>query len=154
MTSRRHRGEAGFTLVEMLVVMSILGVVVGLGAGALARRDAGPTPWQVAERLAATLRAARSEALRTGRDEIVTIDLAARSIVWPPGAAPLPLPPDVTLRGTLARPFAGAGGAGLVFRPDGSASGGTLEIRDEESGALLELHWLTGQPRLTPLAMP
>ncbi|SFH20223.1 Type II transport protein GspH [Palleronia marisminoris] len=147
-------GEAGFTLVEMLVTLTILAVIAGLAAGALGRRDPTPAPRLVAEQLQAIILEARSDALRTGRDTSVAIDLQARTFAYPPGATPLRLPPGMSFKGSLARPATGGSTAALVFRADGSSSGAELELSSEGSSARLEVSWLTGLPRVISARAP
>ena len=66
-------GERGLSLIELLVVLAILGLLVGIGALGLA--GAKPAPGTTTAQMLAR---ARSEAVRTGRATIVTIDSAGR----------------------------------------------------------------------------
>lgn len=63
---RRHASEAGFTLIEVLVVVLIIGVMIGVAGVNLAR---GPEDRarEESEHLAMLLRAAREEAILQGR---------------------------------------------------------------------------------------
>ena len=63
-----HRGQRGFTLMELLVVMVLIGVVAGLASLSIGDGAARQLRSE-AERLAATLRLARDELLITGESD-------------------------------------------------------------------------------------
>ena len=107
--------NAGFTLIEMLVVLVILGLVAGLIVGR------GRAPSQrlevdsVARQVAGALRTARSYAIARGRPIVVTIGAHGYQVE---GEVPHPLAMNMTLAGPPA----------VVFEPDGSSSGGRVKV--------------------------
>ncbi|MQP68101.1 type II secretion system protein GspH [Niveispirillum sp. SYP-B3756] len=126
----RHR-QAGFTLLEMLVVLLLLGVATALVAPRLASGGArldGDT-----RLLASRLAAARDQAVRQGR--AVEISLDARG---------LSQGTSLTVAGEVER---GADGlARLRFLPDGSASGAEIRLRGPHGGErAIAVDWLTGR---------
>jgi general secretion pathway protein H len=125
--SRAGAAESGFTLLELLVVLAVIGLIAGLAAprfSALAQ----PSLRQVATDIALELRATRLQALRSGR----VVELA-------PAALAARLPASVSLAAAPAAP--------LVFYPDGRSSGGRWQVADGSSTATLEIDWLTGAVR-------
>lgn len=73
---RSHR--AGFTMIEMLIVMMTLGVLAGVAYPALSRSMAANTVDAAASVLAADIEAGFSLAARTRRPMTYTCDAAAR----------------------------------------------------------------------------
>jgi general secretion pathway protein H len=124
------RRDAGFTLLEMLVVL----VIVALAAGLLLTHDPRPSPAVAARgaaaQVAAALRAARGRAILTDAPVAVTLD-AVRHRLGIAGEAPVPLPPVV--------PISGSGV--ILFAPDGSSSGGRIVL----GGRTVTVDWLTGR---------
>lgn len=136
---------AGFTLVEMLVVLLIMSLLVGLVATHVPPRNASPS--EVARETGATLRVAHARALREGRSARITFDLANRTMLldgqvvrrWPE-----------TVRATIDTSDAESadGLQALRFTPDGGSSG--LRAVFEAEGAktsVLTVSWLTGEVR-------
>ncbi len=63
----RHPGEAGFTLVETLVVLAIIAVMGSIAVLGLGGADRGASAQAEAQRLAASIQVAADEALVTDR---------------------------------------------------------------------------------------
>jgi MSHA pilin protein MshC len=132
---RRPHSAAGFTLVELILVIAIVGIVSFVAAGRLADRGLTDAHGH-AERIAALLRHAQKTAIAQRRPVHVGIDAAAGRVraCFDPVAAcapPLPSPSGGTL--DLAAPagvslISGAGGFSFdgLGRPTLAAS---LEIR-------------------------
>lgn len=114
---------AGFTLIEMLVVLTIIGLVAAVGASLMTQRPSYVARAQVAGRvraaIAATIQAARQQGHGVGLD-------VARI---------------VTPVGSLALQSAIGDTQTLTCFPDGSTSGGTVALAGRP---LIMVDWLTG----------
>ncbi|WP_062232545.1 GspH/FimT family pseudopilin [Aureimonas sp. N4] len=138
-------GEAGFTLVEMLVVLAIMALVAAGSSYALAGSRPARMVAATEDRLVADLQRTRLDAMRSGRMRSLAFDGAAR--LWRrEGAQPFPLPDGITLQLTTAREAgrAGTGEATIVFLPDGRSTGGKVEIAGAGLRRMVEVNWLTG----------
>ena len=131
--ARRGRVRAsGFTLLEMLVVMLLLGLLTAVAAPRFAARTE-PSLREVGRAVVAELRARRTVAMRSGRPV-------------PAAAASIPLPAGFAL---LAGEEDDAGAAaGLFFLPDGRSTGGRMVLARGTDRALVTVDWLTGEVRL------
>lgn len=139
------RGRAaGFTLIEMLTVLVVLGAVAALaipaGRGALP----GAQARAAAGAVAAEARLARETALRSGRESWIEVDLAARRFRRAGGdwAA---LPAGVSLRlETAESERAGVAGGRIRFLPEGGATGGRIALGAGGRDWIVEVDWLDG----------
>lgn len=139
-------GQEGFTLVEMLVTMAILGLAAGvafqsLGPGALDRRAL-----LVSETVAAEIGRLRAEAIRSGRAGRLAFEPAgARFVSSRPGAAPIPVGGLAVAvePGPTGRPVPGE----LRLLPDGSSTGGRIVLAAGTARRILSVSALTGRVR-------
>lgn len=129
---RVRRGERGATLMEMLVVLGVLALVTGLAFPALRRPYARLSAQAAGYSVLADLRTARAEARRTGRP--VGFAVSPDGALYRYGDRSKRLPAAVRL----------AAGAPIVFLPDGSSSGGRLEVRSGASRAALQVDRASG----------
>jgi len=144
---RNPRFARGFTLLELLVVLAILALatVIALpriGAGLPgAELDAG------ARRIAAGLNEARS--LAVARNRAVRFTLIGAEKRFTVGEGPGGALPDkiaITLI-TGAGDVTGAAQGAIRFFPDGSSSGGRIELSGSGGRRSIEVDWLTGRIR-------
>jgi general secretion pathway protein H len=127
--------RSGFTLLEMLVVIVVLGIAAAIVAGSLPPRSARAEVRAGGAMLAGGLRAARGQAIATDRPVTVAVDAAARA--FRVGAAPI-----VRLPARLA---IAADRPAIVFAPDGSSSGGRVELASGSIRMQVDVSWLTGR---------
>ncbi|AWN54785.1 prepilin-type N-terminal cleavage/methylation domain-containing protein [Methylobacterium sp. 17Sr1-1] len=138
--------QAGFTLVEMLVTMAIMGLAAGvafqsLGPGALDRRTL-----LVSETVAAEIGRLRAEAIRTGRAGRLAFEPQARLFTSSrPGAPPIPVGGLAVAvePGPVGRPVPGE----VRLMPDGSSTGGRILLAGGGTRRALSVSALTGRVR-------
>ncbi len=144
MTSRNDRsGEAGFTLIEVLVVIVILGLTVALVVARGPARNAGLEARAAASEVVQTLRLGRSRAIAEDRPVAVMLDLPSHQLALD-GAPRATLPGWLPLAARMddgTRPRR----AVFDFAPDGSATGGILVLGRPGRRFLVSVDWLTGR---------
>lgn len=129
------RTERGYTLLEMLVVVSILAGAAGLAAGALG--SGGAAGRDLAhDRVVALLRHARIDAQASGAPVAVSLGQIAHAAG---GATPRETEGQA-VRWVPQRSALG-GEAAVVYYPDGSVSSGRLEFRGTGGARVLHVHW-------------
>ena len=141
----RSETAAGFTLIEMIVVMAILGLMMVLVTVSGTPVSPATHARAAAEGISGALRTARSEAVRGNSSVEVTFDLARRS--YRRGAAPaVPLPGDLRLSLLTSTDQLVSGAVGHIrFNPDGSSSGGRVTIEGGNRVWWVGIDWLSGR---------
>jgi general secretion pathway protein H len=139
------RGAFGFTLLELLVVISIMSLLVAVVPPLVSSALPGVELRKTARELAAALAAARSQAVARNRSMAVQLDLESRTYRISEGGRATKLPDDVavSLYGAdteIPSDFIG----GIRFFPDGSSTGGRITIERNGRSYRIEVDWLLG----------
>jgi general secretion pathway protein H len=131
----------------MIVVLVVLGLMVGLVVARGPQRSPTLDLSAAASEVAQALRVARSQAIATDRPVSVRIDVAAHSYAVG-AAAPRTLPAALGIKlVSVAGEAAGTSGA-IRFSPDGSSSGGSVDLALGARHAHVGVNWLTGRVTL------
>jgi general secretion pathway protein H len=131
------KNEEGFTLAELLMVLAILSLVIVTVWPNLARTDRSDMALAQGKILVA-LRAAQAKAIGQNRDTSVEIDVAERFVNTEA------LPKSVALKVTFGGESASQSLAVFKFFPDGTSTGGEVELRGPNETRLITVNWLTG----------
>lgn len=138
------RDQQGFTLAELLVVLTIVVLTAALALpGAMGRAQRGDLPTQAAQ-VAALLRLARTEAILRNGEQAVSIDLEARRIGVAGGDKAVSIDADVALAVLTARDEIVSKTALVRFLPDGSSTGGAVTLERKGMRRRVKINWLTG----------
>jgi general secretion pathway protein H len=141
------RGKsAGFTLVELLVVMGIMGLIL-TGVLAAKPKTAATRVAVAARAIAASLQLARTQAMASNAETVVRIDVERRQ--FGVAGSMHALPRGMTVAMTVAETERIADSGGMRFYPDGQSSGGEIVLMLEGRASRVAVNWLTGEPRLS-----
>jgi general secretion pathway protein H len=150
MTSRcdPERGRvapAGFTLIEVIVVIAILGFALVLVIGYGSPVSRGLDLRGSAAMLASGLRLTRSEAILHDKAATFDLDLAGRRF-RAAGGPVRQLPGRLAIELLTVAGERRKGNTGDIrFNPDGSSTGGRITIADRGHRMSVGIDWLTGR---------
>jgi general secretion pathway protein H len=137
--------NAGFTLIEMLVVMTIMARVATIAVPLLAHPSGSLTLETTTRALAGALRFARAEAIAQNVDIALDIDVDQRTFQ----STTMPLQrfePGIVAELRVAEPERVTSSHGAFrFFPDGSSTGGDIILRLRDKEARICVNWLTGE---------
>jgi general secretion pathway protein H len=134
------------TLLELLIVLSIMAVVAAMVVPIVGGGVSTSELKSAARQVAAGLRLARSEALATRRETGVTLDLERRTFQVERDRAEHALPRDVELKLFTAQNDIVSERTGAIrFYPDGGSNGGRITIAAGERKYEVDVDWLTGR---------
>src|ERR1700761_8058912 len=143
-----RRGEAGFTLIELIIAISIAGLLMALIVMRGPPRSAGLEANGTASELAGALRAARGEAIARNNPVALPVDVSSRQ--WKIDGQPThSLPKQFRLSVLTVQGATRGDHAAIVFEPDGSSTGGQVEFNDGLRKFAVNVDWLTGNVRVT-----
>jgi general secretion pathway protein H len=135
----------GFTLIEMIVVIVLIGIVGSVVTFAFTRSLAGARIQAASSDLVAALRYTRGQAIVKGEQKVLLLDLEKMSYLAP-GKAEKDLPKGMVMRLTTAQQELTSDKAGGIrFFPDGSSTGGHIAVVLGEREWKINVGWLTGE---------
>lgn len=137
---RDRRDSSGFTLVEVMIVLAILGLVATLALPLLARRTPTASLASAAEEVRAALAAARSAAIAEDRE----VSFSAATDGYRVDGEPHRFPPGADLSLQVR------GGARIAFFPSGGSSGGRVILHSASARREIEIEAITGRAALVP----
>jgi general secretion pathway protein H len=140
-----RRWSAGFTLLEILVVLAILGLAIALAVPVISRAMPSLELKTTARSVAAALREARGLAIADNREVVVTVDLDNRLLSTGSGGKAVGLGRHLGISlYTAAEELIDAGAGSIRFFPDGTSTGGRVRVFLADRKYDVVVNWITG----------
>jgi len=137
-------GEAGFTLLELIIVIFLITLMLGLSSVFFANTLPSARFDATAREIAATIRQAKHLAQRKGEKQIVTINMDAKSYgIEGRGEKKLPIGLDIKVIDPLAGDITN-GNYPIVFHMTGSTEGGTVILWNNSKVAQITIDPVAG----------
>jgi general secretion pathway protein H len=137
--------ERGFSLLELLVVLTIIGVVLALVPGFMLRGQPNLEVDVAARAIADALRQARSHAMMQNRDQLFALDVEQHLFRIGGQRAPVQMDKNIQVTFQTARSETIGETVGQIrFFPDGSATGGRIGLTLDGQQVEVVVDWLTG----------
>jgi general secretion pathway protein H len=144
-TLPRPGRQVGFSLLELMVVMVLVGLLFAVVGVSVTRSVSGAEIRNAARELTADLRYTRGQAIVQRQQQVFRVDADART--WQaPGRERKQLPDglDITLN-TARSELTGERAGGIRFYPDGASTGGSVVLSIDGREWHVTVGWLTGE---------
>ncbi|HEX7606722.1 MAG TPA: GspH/FimT family pseudopilin [Usitatibacter sp.] len=140
------RGPAGFTLLEVIIVLALGAVIYAVVLGGPLGKASAADLKSAARSLASGLRTAQTTAMSTRRDALLTLDMDSREFLATGEEQTHRLPDNIDVKLFTAQAEVTSAKRGSIrFYPDGSSTGGRITVASGERKYLVDVDWLTGR---------
>jgi general secretion pathway protein H len=138
-------GVAGYTLVELLVVLAVIALLVAVVPHAMSAGQSSAQLRKFAQSLSNDLREMRELALSSNRETDFVLDLEKRRYILLPTRFEKPFPRDLSVKFQSSRSGVDGNIMDIRFYPDGTSSGGELVLSIGSARRQVTASWLTGR---------
>ena len=143
-----RRAARGFTLVEILAVVALIALALAVVSVSVGGGLKGAKVKAASRDLVAALRYTRGQAIVKREPQALSIDVEKRRYKAP-NKNWVELPQDMTMKLFTARSELEEEGVGRIrFFPDGSSTGGHVDLLRDDAVWRIEVLWLTGEVSL------
>ncbi|TAL85300.1 MAG: type II secretion system protein GspH [Rhodanobacter sp.] len=151
---RSARRAHGFTLLEMLAVILLIGIAVAAVSISVTKSLTSARTHAAAAELAAALRATRAQAIVRGKQQNFDLDTRADSYL-DARQRDVRLPKGMRVSITSAQEDRPNDHTGRIrFFPDGSSTGGRITLQSGRRQWHVNVSWLTGEVRVVDTVVP
>ena len=151
MMPQTDNAEAGFTLIEVVCTLAIIGLLAALVLPAIPRGTSQERLAGYAVEVAALLKGDRNAAIHSHAQVATSLDAGRRIVISGATASIVEIPADVTFQALLARRCGDRRvGATIEFFPSGESCGGVIAIARQGVGYQIRVNWLTGGVEIVP----
>jgi general secretion pathway protein H len=140
------RRAVGLTLVELLVVLTLMAIIAAIALPILGPGVSNTDLKTAARTVAAGLRMARNDAVATRMDTRVVLDLEHRTFQIERDSVVHALPREMQMKLFTAQNDLISETTGAIrFFPDGGSNGGRITLAAGERKYEVDVDWLTGR---------
>jgi general secretion pathway protein H len=133
--------QAGFTLVEMLVVLALIALAITISLPYATKSGDVRKLEALSSTIIAELRLSRAKAIAQNRMVSLIVDLKERTVNSSP---PITIPASININLLTVQGQTPSDQFGFNFYPDGAASGGKIVLTLEKKKQEIDVNWLTG----------
>ncbi|MCL2715555.1 MAG: prepilin-type N-terminal cleavage/methylation domain-containing protein [Alphaproteobacteria bacterium] len=149
-----NRSRRGFTLLEMVCVLAIVGLMASVLLPVMPRATSRSRLESCAVEIATLLKGDRNAAMSRGDSVATRVDAAGRRIASGASRVVVELPGDVRLDAVLPQTCGQQAARSTIrFFADGSSCGGSIALRRLEWTYAIEVNWLTGRVEIVAAAI-
>lgn len=142
-TPKSPTGESGFTLLELLVTLTIASLLLTVVGPRLVETVAHARLQASATQIFVALKEVRAAAMKSAMPASLTIEGSRKG--YSAAGRLIALPADQTLSLEPYNRPVGAEQSSLQFLPDGTSSGGIITIARGDDHVRVAVDWLTGR---------
>jgi general secretion pathway protein H len=133
----------GFSLIEVMLVLVIAALLMGVVATSLTE---GPVLRKTAREVATSLRHARSVAILQRQEVVWSMDIQSKQFWVSMADSRRDLHPSIEAKiNTAASEVASASQGNIRFYPDGSSTGGSVELAAKGQSFKVNVEWISGR---------
>jgi general secretion pathway protein H len=153
MTRQRMRSAAGFSLLELMLVVVLIALMFTMVPRMMGSGVSGAELKSSVRALNSAMKLARDAAINTRREAYVTINVETREFTTTFESRTHKLNEQLTLKlFTSQADQLDQATASFRFYPDGSSNGGRVTIAANEREFAIDIDWLTGRSSIVELS--